>query len=190
MRRVALALALLLAACDDPDPGAAGTTGDETTESSTGSSESSGESGGSESSTGEEEWTGPILTVRFIEGGKDKSCDDLCGASECILAEGGGAPLDCNYQYPERCGCADDPEAADWAEPTHALSECVDMTGLSRPFDSCDTYCSDHGLGACTWVQAGDACPNAVLGVYTPRFWPQHSDVEIEGSRGRFACEL
>ena len=190
MRRVALALVLLMAACDDPDPAIGGTTGDDVAESSSGD-ESSGEADGSESSTGEDsEWHGPLLTVRFIEAEEDGSCDDLCGASECILAEGGGAPLDCNYQYPERCGCADDPETTDWAEATHALSECVDMTGLPRHFDSCDTYCGEHGLGACTWVQVGDACPNAVLGVYTPRFWPQHSDVEIEGSRGRFACEL
>lgn len=192
MRRVALALTLLLAACDDPDPGAAGATGDEMAESSTGSSESSGESEGSGSSTGEEEWNGPLVTVRFIEGEESRSCNDLCGASECILSERLNDSADCDQQNPDRCGCADDPEVEEWAEPTHALSECIDLTGLPRPFDSCATYCDEHGLGACAWVQSsGDSCPNAVLGVPAVRSWPHHDVfVELGGSRGRFACEL
>ncbi len=192
MRRVALALVLLMAACDDPDPAIGGTTGDDAAESSSSGGESSGESGSS--STGDaDEWSGPLVTVRFIEGGEDhSSCNDLCGASECILAERLNDSADCGQEYPDRCGCADDPEIEEWAEPTHALSECVDLTGLPRPFDSCATYCDEHGLGACAWVQSsGDSCPNAVLGVPVVRSWPHHDVfVELGGSRGRFACEL
>ena len=206
MRRLALAVLLSLAACDDSTAPAGGTGGVDGTSTGDVEDSSSEESTGGESgSSGGDAWAGEFITVRTLELDVPNTCGVVCGESACLDA-GVDLVQPCE-QMSTSCTCGDSSDATG-TPSTHAMSDCyldpnASQTGASmdRPEpwtgQSCDELCAEHGFSRCAWTQwaQGDRCLD----------WGQENTWELqygddmtvrapfepgEGGVVRFVCEL